>query len=114
MCLFGKKKKKKKKKKKGWGAGEISDNTNFNMLMEGLAFLPEYENPMNDVCIQRGIGIGIEIGRRGNKGGSDAIEMKSNMTGLGGGREGGRGALPSALAFGVEGTEESLSAMMES
>ena len=93
---------------------EGNDNTNYNILTEGLAFLPEYENPMNNVCIQRGIGIGIEIGRTGKKGGSDAMEMKYNMKGFGGGKEGGVGALPSALAFGVEGTEDGLSGTKES
>ena len=93
---------------------EGNDNTNYNILTEGLAFLPEYENPMNNVCIQRGIGIGIEIGRTGKKGGSDAINMKYNKMGLGGGRGGGGGALPFDLAFGMEGTEDILLATMES
>ena len=65
---------------------------------------------MRNIQMQRGIGIGIEIGNVGKKtsslaslwGGTDAMETKSYMAGLGGGRGVRGGASASALAFGME------------
>ena len=65
---------------------------------------------MRTIQIQRSISIGIEIGSMVKKtsslaslwGGTDAMETKSNMTGLGGGRGVGGGASASASTFGME------------
>ena len=65
---------------------------------------------MRTIQIQRGIRIRIEIGSMGKKtsslaslwGGTDAMETKYYMAGLGGGRGVGGGASASASTFGME------------